>query len=95
MENIKEETTSFDGRRDSEQNGLNPRYQDAKNLQELLDVCPDIEILSISHKPGKEIKCKICDEYLHCKPGIPKATASCLPTGKDACSLSIYWLRDR
>ena len=75
-------------RRNSEQNGPNPRYQDAKNLQEFLDVCPDIEILSISHKPGKEIKCKICDEYLHCKPGILKATASRLPTGKDAGCLS-------
>ena len=85
---VREETTSFDGRRNSEQNGPNPRYQDAKNLLEFLDVCPDIEILSISHKPGKEIKCKICDEYLHCKPGISKATASRLPTGKDAGCLS-------
>ena len=85
---VREETTSFEGRQNSEQNGPNPRYQDAKNLQEFLDVCPDIEILSISHKPGKEIKCKICDEYLHCKPGISKATASRLPTGKDAGCLS-------
>ena len=61
---VREETSSFDGRRNSEQNGPNPRYQDAKNLQEFLDVCPDIEIFSISRKPGKEIKCKICDEYL-------------------------------
>ena len=92
---VREKTTSFDGRRNSEQNGPNPRYQDAKNLQEFLDVCPDIEILSISHKPGKEIKCKICDEYLHCKPGISKATASRLPTGKDAGCLSTGLKIDR
>ena len=82
---VEEETASFGTCQNSEPNST---YHSAKNLQEFLDVCSDFEILSISHKPGKEIKCKVCDEYLHCKPGVSKPIASRLPSGKDAGCLS-------
>ena len=82
---VEEETTSFATFQNTEPNS---RYRSAKNFQEFLDLCSDFEILSISHKPGKEIKCKVCDEYLHCKPGLSKAIASRLPSGKDDGCLS-------
>ena len=66
----------------------NLRYHIVKNLQEFLDLWSDFEILSDCHKPGKEMKCKVCDEYLHCKPGVSKAIASRLPSGKEAGCLS-------
>lgn len=67
----------------------NPSYQNAKNLREFLDLCPDMEIVENMNKPGKELRCKVCSEYLDCKPGISlKSTASRRPSGKDAGCLS-------